>query len=158
MLREKRLQRCANVVGPRSAFSRGQIDERVDALEYRCQMAAGPIDEEHHVVEAFATDSDDTQIDGELIAGTDFADKVGVVLQIHSPGFAASVAAIVESDGGIERIARVIEHSQQVTDVHMIVAVCPFSSCDGFVAGPPQFLNLFCVDRRRLQRIPCSRS
>lgn len=60
-------------------------------------------------METLRADSDNAQINGQLVARTHFADKVSVVFKIHSAGFAAAVAGIVEPDGGVEGVARVIE-------------------------------------------------
>ena len=103
-------------------------------------------------METLGAHSDDSQIDGETIARAHFADKVGVVLQIHRARSTAPVGCIAESDGRIECVSRVIEHGHDIPDVHMPVAVRPFGLRDGFVAGWSQLLNLITGEIRRLHR------
>jgi hypothetical protein len=47
------------------------------------------------------------------------------------------VIGVAESDRRIELVAGIVEHSDEIPDVHMIVAVCPFGSCDRPVTGRP---------------------
>jgi hypothetical protein len=94
-------------------------------------------------MEALGAESDYSQINGEPIAGAHLPDKVGVVFEIHSPRFATTVVGIAEADSQIECVTGVIEHSDKISDVHMLVAVCPFGARDRFVTGRTQFLNLF---------------
>ena len=101
------------------------------------------IHEEHHVVETFGADSHDPQIDGEPVAGANLPDKIGVVFEIHGPRFAATVAGVAEPDSRIEFVSRVIEDSDIMPDVHVLVAVRPVDARDRFVTGRPQFPNLF---------------
>jgi hypothetical protein len=63
-------------------------------------------------MEAFGADSHDSHINCEAIAGVDLADKMSVVFEIHSSGFAAAMAGVAEPHSGIERVARVIENSE----------------------------------------------
>lgn len=86
---------------------------------------------------------DDSQINGEPVARTHLADKMRVVFEIHSPRFATAMIGVAQPDGRIERVARVIEHRDKVSDVHMLVAVRPFGARDRLVTGRSQFLNLF---------------
>lgn len=143
MFLKERLQRGANILWPGSALSLGQIDEGVDAFEYRGQLACRFIQQEHHIVEALGADSDDSQINGEGIAGAHLPDKMGVVFEVHGSRFAATVVGIAEADGRIESVTSVIEHGYKVPDVHVFVAVCPFGARNCLVTGRAQFPNLF---------------
>ena len=84
----------------------------------------------------------DSQIDGEPIAGAHFLNEMGVVFEIHRARFAPPVVGVAESDSRIEFVAGIVEHSDEIPDVDMIVAVCPFGSRDRPVTGRPQFPNL----------------
>jgi hypothetical protein len=94
-------------------------------------------------MEALSADSDDAQMNGEAIAGAHLPKKTGVVFEIHGPRFATAVVRIAEPDSRIECVTGVIEHSDKVSDVDMLVAICPFGARDCLVTGRPQFLNLF---------------
>ena len=94
-------------------------------------------------METLWADSDDSQINREPLAGPHLPDKMGVVFEIHSPRFATTVAGIAKPDSGIECVASVVEHSDKVSDVHMLVAVHPFGARDRLITGRSQFLNLF---------------
>ena len=78
-------------------------------------------------------DADDSQVNGEPVAAAHFADKMDVMFEIHGPRCAAAMVGIAEPDSRIECITGVIEYSDKVSDVHMIVAVRPFGARDGFV-------------------------
>ena len=88
-------------------------------------------------METLGADSDDSQIDGEPVIGANFPDKMGVVFEIHRARFAAAVAGIVEPHSQIECVAGVIEDGDIMPDVHVLVAVCPFSTRDRLVTGRP---------------------
>jgi len=103
-------------------------------------------------MEALGADSDDAQINGQPIAGAHLADKMEVVFKIHGSGFAKTVACVAEPDSRIKRVARVIEHNDVVSDVHVLVAVGPIGARDRLVAGRAQLLNLFRRDMRWLHR------
>jgi hypothetical protein len=94
-------------------------------------------------MESLGTDSDDSQINREPIRRANFPDKMNVVFEIHRARFATTVAGIVEPDGRVENIARVIEDHDIVPDIHVLIAVCPFGARDRLVTGRPQFPDLF---------------
>ncbi len=94
-------------------------------------------------MEALGAYADDSQIDGKPIAGAHFLDEMGVVFEIHRPRLAPAVVGVTEPDSRIEFVAGIVEHSDEIPDVDMIVAVCPFGARDCAVAGRPQFPNLF---------------
>ena len=94
-------------------------------------------------METPGADPDDSQINGEPVVGAYLPEKMGVVFEIHSPRSATTVVGIAEPDNRIECVTGVIEHSDKMSDVHMLVAICPFGARDRLVTGRPQFLNLF---------------
>ena len=63
-------------------------------------------------MKALGANSDDSQINSKPVAGTHLPDEMGVVFEIHSSGFATTVAGIAEANGRIERVARVVEHRE----------------------------------------------
>ena len=111
------------------------------------------IHEEHQIVETFGPNSDDSEMDCEPVTRTDFADEVGVVFEIHGAGMAAEVIGIGEADGEVKGIAGVVEYGDEVTDVHVAVAVCPFGERSSCVAGRAEFLNLILSDVRGLPEV-----
>jgi hypothetical protein len=94
-------------------------------------------------METLGADSDDSQINSKPIARPHLPNKMGVVFEIHSPRFATTMAGIAKPDSGIECVAGVIEHSDKVSDVHMLIAVYPFGARDRLITGRSQLLNLF---------------
>ncbi len=94
-------------------------------------------------METLGADSDNPQIHREPIARAHLPDKMDVVFQIHRSRFPAAVVCIAQPYGRIECVTRIIEHHDEIPNIHMLVAVRPFSARDNLIAGCAQFLNLF---------------
>lgn len=94
-------------------------------------------------METFDADADDAQIHCNSIAGSHFTDEVDMMLKVHRPRIATAMAGIVKPDAWIKCVARVIEDSDKISDIHVIVAVGPLGPRDRLETGSPQFLNLF---------------
>ena len=103
-------------------------------------------------METLGADADDSQINGEPVAGAHLPDKMGMVFEIHGPRSAPAVVGVAEPDSRIEFVAGIVEHSHEISDVDMIVAICPFGARDRLVTRRPQFPNLFWSEMRWLQR------
>jgi hypothetical protein len=146
----KRLERRASFFRPRSAFAPRQIDEGVNALEYRRQFTGGFVQEKHQVVKALPGEADDAQINGDPVSGPQFANEVDVMLQIHGSRLSTEVIGIAEAHCWIEGVARIVKYDDEESNIHMLIAVDPFCARDRLIAGRTKLANLFHINLRRL--------
>ena len=91
---EESLQGGMHIVRPWGAFSPGEIDEGVHALEDRGELAGRFVHEEHHIVESFGGDAQEAHVHGKAITSANLTDVMDMVFEIHRSRLAGFVVGI----------------------------------------------------------------
>ncbi len=139
----QRFERSPNILRPGCALPAGQIDKRVHTLEQCGQLSRRFIHQKHHIMKALRCYADNPKVDGQPFAWANLAHEMRMMFEVHGAGFAPAMVGIGQPDSRIKRIARIIEHHHEVTDIYVFVAVGPVGSRDGLVTRGSEFLNLF---------------
>lgn len=94
-------------------------------------------------METLRADADQAQINGDAVAGPQFSNEVDVMLQIHGSRLPTAMIGIGQPYCRIKGVTRIVKYGDEMSDVHMQIAVGPFGTRDRLIAGQAKLANLF---------------